>query len=99
MNVSDHAVNAVIADRLARAIAVTGMTPNEFARYSGINEHLYRYLNGSSGLRVPQLLRLCEALDVSPNYLLGWGEDLGAQAPPRPARRTPKFRVDKPPGA
>lgn len=95
MNVSNHAVNAVVADRLARAIAMTGMTPQEFAKYSGF-EHVYRYLSGRAGLRVPQLLRLCEYLDVSPNYLLGWGEELGVADPP-PPRRMLKFKVDKPP--
>lgn len=77
MNVSDYNQNRVIADRLARAIAHKGMTPQEFGVVSGFGNHIYRYLSGASGLRVPQLLRLCEALDVSPNYILGWGEDLG----------------------
>jgi transcriptional regulator with XRE-family HTH domain len=59
------------AKKLKAARAVKFRSAQRFAQTMGLNEHAYRkYERGETEPNFETLVRLCEALDITPNDLL-----------------------------
>lgn len=62
-------------ERLAHLIRKTGLTQKELAEKAGIRESsLSNYMQGKSNPNMDIICKLSEALDVSTDWLLGYGE-------------------------
>lgn len=63
---------AKIKDRIAKEIRASGMSQREIADRIHVHPSaITQYLNGRSAPALDTLARLCLALDVSADYLLG----------------------------
>jgi DNA-binding Xre family transcriptional regulator len=75
-----------LAQRLRVARAYKGWSQTELAKKAGIhNVQLSKLERGiTKEIQGSTLRRLCEALDVSPQYLLGMTDDMEGQQLPMP---------------
>lgn len=65
----------LIHERIVEAIKQSGMTQTEIARKIGVTQSsVGQYLSGRSLPALDTFARLCQVLDVSPEYLLGLSE-------------------------
>lgn len=63
---------SVFSERLKTAMTRRNMTQKELARKTITTEvTISRYVNGHRMLKVPAIIKIAEALDVSTDYLLG----------------------------
>lgn len=71
-----------LAQRLRVARAYTGLSQRDLAKASGLNNvQLSKLERGiTKGVQGATLRRLCEALGVSPQYLLGMTDDIESEA-------------------
>lgn len=63
------------AQNLQTAINIAGISQRELSRKAGITTGMLNcYIKGRSGNpRYTIIKKLCDALGVDPNYLMGWG--------------------------
>ena len=62
----------LIRGRLADAIKQSGLTHTDIAQKIGVKQPTVRqYLSGRAMPALDTFARLCQALDVSPEYILG----------------------------
>ena len=73
-----------LAQRLRVARAYTGWSQRELAKKAGIhNVQLSKLERGiTKEIQGSTLRKLCEALDVTPQYLLGMTDDLDSESEP-----------------
>ena len=66
-----------IQERIVEAIKLSGMTQTEIAKKVGVKQPTVgQYLSGRSLPALDTFARLCQVLDVSPEYLLGLSDTL-----------------------
>jgi transcriptional regulator with XRE-family HTH domain len=92
---SDNVLKKEVGNRLRNARRKRGMTQDELASILGTNQsHVSNVERGDRGLTIQQLVKLCSALRVSPNEILGetkQGKDNGLIKDRRFLRRLQKI--------
>jgi transcriptional regulator with XRE-family HTH domain len=65
-----------IGQRLTRAMAKAHMDRRELAELTGYSEaQIVRWESGRAVLYPTELIKLCHALDVKPEWMLCWAKD------------------------
>lgn len=63
-------------ERFRIMLAELGYTQKDFSKISGLTEaSICRYLSGSRAPNTNTLVMISDVTNVSPNWLLGYGED------------------------
>ena len=71
-----------VADRLSKALKLRGITQSELAEKTGINfSSISSYVSGRFEPKRTPLMKLAEALDVSPTWLAGFDVPMDAETP------------------
>ena len=73
---NDVAKQQRIGERLTRAMVQARIGRRELAELTGYSEaQIVRWESGRAVLYPTELIKLCHALDVRPEWLLCWGKD------------------------
>jgi transcriptional regulator with XRE-family HTH domain len=73
---NDVAKQQRIGERLTRAMTQAHIGRRELAALTGYSEaQIVRWESGRAVLYPTELIKLCHALDVRPEWLLCWGKD------------------------
>ena len=73
---NDVAKQQRIGERLTRAMAKAHIGRRELAALTGYSEaQIVRWESGRAVIYPTELIKLCHALDVMPEWMLCWGKD------------------------
>ena len=68
--------NSNLAERLGLYIETAGISQKELSKISGVSDSVIcRAIKGHSTLSADNIVKIVDALGISPSWLLGYGND------------------------